>query len=296
LDLQDKIEQSREIYQKALADYKPYAICVMLSGGDDSLTVLALANYLDIPIDYIIHGNTGTGLPEATEFVRDLAKKQKGEYLEGNAKSDYEKYVTRKGFFGQGKRAHSYAYHILKANQFRSLISSNIRKRKRGRNVLLLNGVRIDESENRADNYANTIYRNDPAAKSNIWTNLIHYWTKKNCLEFLEAEGVERSPVSICLGRSGECMCGTMQSMADRTAAAKFNPDWGKWLDKLERHVVLDKKFPWRWGSTIPKTWNLEKHGQTSLFQNCDLSFMPACTGCKRRNKESSIFINSLNS
>lgn len=275
---EEHILESLEIYNKAVKEFKPAAVVIMLSGGDDSITVLHLAKYLNIKVDAVIHGNTRTGLPEATSFVREITNNMDIPYVEADAGDSYEKYVRRKGFFGVGSKAHSYAYHILKAGEFRKSLSK-LRRRRRNFNILCLNGVRIEESDNRADNYANNVWRKDPSAKSNIWLNLIHYWTKEQCLEFLSGVNAERSPVSKCLGRSGECMCGTMQDMAARMEASKFNPKWGKWIDKLEKEVV--RKFPWRWGSTVPKSWQIEKKGQGNLFTGYNPEFQPACVGCK---------------
>lgn len=284
--MHDKIEQSKEIIQYAIKQYNPSAICMMLSGGDDSITALSLMRYLGIKIDFVIHGNTGTGLPAATEFARTLSLPSE-KYIETNAKKDFEDYVLRKGFFGSGVSAHSYAYHVLKAGPFRKAISANIRKGKRGMNVLCVNGVRVDESQNRMDNFGDQVYRADPAQwakknraagilSGNIWTNLIHYWTKKDCLDFLEMMEVKRSPVAIALGASRECMCGTMQSQGDYMAAASFDPQWGKDFYALRKEVV--KLHGWDWGQSMPK-----KCSAPLVGMNPD--FMPACTGCKRRNK-----------
>lgn len=279
--MEDLIRESREIYEKAVKLHKPSATVVMLSGGDDSLTVLFLAIQLGIKIDLIIHGNTRTGLPEATDFVRGIAKATGIPYAEADAGSAYEDYVRRKGFFGRGRKAHPMAYHVLKATYFRSAISHNLRQRRRGYKALCLNGVRIEESANRADNYADEVWRADPAAKSDIWVNLIHYWSHEDCLEYLDGIGVQRSPVAKCLGRSGECMCGTMQDQAARMEAAKFSPKWGRWLDALEREVCRD--FPWRWGAGIPKGWQMEQAGQLSLLPEYTPDFAPACSSCKAR-------------
>jgi 3'-phosphoadenosine 5'-phosphosulfate sulfotransferase (PAPS reductase)/FAD synthetase len=281
MNLDDQIKESIDIYNRAVAEFKPSAVAVMLSGGDDSLTVLFLALKLKLPIDIIIHGNTGTGLPEATDFVRAVAASTGIKYVEADAGDAFEKYVRRKGFFGKGRTAHSYAYHVLKAAGFRTAISRHLRKRKRNYKVLCLNGVRIEESDNRADNYADEVWRVDRATKNDVWVNLIHYWTHEECLEFLEAEGIKRSPVAEALGRSGECMCGTMQTMANRMEAAKFSPKWGKWIDELEREVVKD--FPWRWSQNMPKGWKKDQAVQGSLFKDFTPDFQPACAGCKAR-------------
>jgi 3'-phosphoadenosine 5'-phosphosulfate sulfotransferase (PAPS reductase)/FAD synthetase len=276
--MEDHIKESLAIYQKAVAELQPTHTVVMFSGGDDSLTTLQLAKTLKIPVDYIIHGNTRTGLPETTEFVRQTAKDSGIPYLEADAGSSYEDYVNRKGFFGSGQQAHNFSYHVLKATWLRRAISHNIRKRKRNVRVLCLSGIRLDESANRAEQYKDGFWNVDPSATNNIWLRPIQHRSKEDCLDLIHDEAE-------CLGRSGECMCGTMQNQAARMEAAKFSPNWGKWLDALEKKVV--QRFPWRWGESQPKTWNLERHGQGNLFTGFNPDFQPACVGCKAKANRS---------
>lgn len=261
------IHESKKIVDDALKLYQPYKVCLMLSGGDDSLLTYEVCKAAGIHIDYIIHGRTGTGLPETTEFVRQLANNSGIEYLEADAGNAYTEYVLRKGFFGKGIDAHTFSYHVLKAAPFRKIVSAHIRQRKRNRKVLLLNGVRVDETENRADKLGDNVYNCDPAAKSNIWVNVVHWWTTEERDTFLKYYNIERNPVSIALGRSGECMCGTMQNAVARQKAAAFNPEWGNWLDNLEREVI--RLHGYGWGQSCSK-----KKGNTDTFQ-------PMCTGCK---------------
>jgi 3'-phosphoadenosine 5'-phosphosulfate sulfotransferase (PAPS reductase)/FAD synthetase len=244
----------------------------MVSGGNDSMTAAEVTKALNIPVDFVIHCRTGTGIPDTTEYVRSMAEKY-GAYIEESAGDKYEKYVLRKGFFGRGRIAHTYAYHLLKSQQFRKAISRHIRQRKRNRTVLLLNGVRVDESENRKYNLPDTI-NIDPSSKNNIWVNIIHHWTKQDCTDFLDSCAIKRNPVMQKLCRSGECMCGTMQEPAARVEASYYYPEWGAWLDELESRVIQD--FPWRWGEDIPRGWIQEQNGQLQLFPD----FQPACQSC----------------
>src|SRR6478736_5964417 len=138
----DYIESSREIFNKAVLDYQPYAIGLMLSGGDDSMTALHVCKQLDIKLDFIMHGVTGTGIKQTHEFVLSVVSKEKAKYIEANAGTAFEDYVLRKGFFGVGEDAHTMSYHVLKWTAFRREISQNIRHRKRNRKILLINGAR----------------------------------------------------------------------------------------------------------------------------------------------------------
>lgn len=273
-----KLESSKAIIERAMLEHPPYAIVAMVSGGTDSLTALNVARYLNVQIDAILHIRTGTGIPETSEFVRALGEASPERYFEFDAGSAYEDYVMRKGFFGRGMKAHAYAYHVLKADGFRKIISREFRQRKRGRDILLINGARQDESENRMFTMREPIQR-ETKKSSNWWVNIINDWTKPECLAFLREFGIEPSPVTKNLCRSGECMCGTMQSNDERKEAAFFYPEWGTWLDDLEKRVT--EKFPWQWGDDIPQWFSMEQKGQLRLFD-----FQPMCTSCNARTTE----------
>jgi 3'-phosphoadenosine 5'-phosphosulfate sulfotransferase (PAPS reductase)/FAD synthetase len=261
------IESSREILQRAIAEHNPYAVVSMISGGKDSLCAYLVAQELGAPITHILHGVTGTGIPDTTTFVREFAATQAPLYLEANAGSSYEDYVQRKGFFGRGVRAHSYAYHLLKRMWFTRTLSEQIRQRKRNRPILLLNGARTQESANRASNLSNPIRADGP----NIWVNIIHDWSKEQRDTYLDRASAPCNPVTQKLCRSGECLCGTSQNQGTREEAAYFFPAWGKWLDDLDRSVKA--KFGWGWGENIPKWVGREASGQLKLFQ-------PMCVDC----------------
>lgn len=273
--LDERILDSKEIVDRAIREKDPYAICLMLSGGDDSVTALQVAVMLGIKIDFIIHGVTGTGLPIVRKFVKALAEKKGIVLLEANAGTAFEDYVLRKGFFGRGGQAHKFSYHLLKANPFKRTITKYLRKGLRGRPVILLNGVRVDESDNRMDNFGDNPYRMDD--RNNYWVNIIHWWSKKESLQLLEAEGIGRNPVSIALGRSGECNCGTAQSLADIFQAGELYPEWGKWMTALRKTVVA--KHGWDIGQTPDKKVLADiKTANILLSDN-----MPMCVGCKAR-------------
>lgn len=267
------IENSREIVARAIADHSPYAKVALFSGGNDSLLLLGVLKELGVYLDFIIHVHTGTGLPQTLEFVRKIGDAHESTYIEASAGKSYENYVLRKGFFGKGVDAHAYAYHVLKAEHLRKAISKYIRQGKRNRKILLFNGVRVEESDNRKYNFGKEEITPEVGRLNDIWVNVIHWWTGEQKDKYLEGNSIERSPVSIELGRSGECMCGTMQGSLDRAAAKKFCPAWGKWLEDLEK-AVIDKGFPWKWGENINKYHHMEMNGQLNMFQ-------PMCVGCK---------------
>lgn len=265
-----KIPSSSEIVKKAIAEFSPTHIVSMVSGGKDSAASDQVARELGIKIDFVIHGNTRCGIHETTEFVRDVYGR-KGEYVEADAGTAYEDYVLRKGFFGKGVDAHGFSYRVLKATPFRKAVSREIRHGKKGVRVLLLNGARKDESENRKKNLK--LYRPDPASPGNIWVNIIHDWTQEDRDEYLARCQTPINPVAVQLCRSGECMCGTMQTNEERKEAAVLYPRWGDWLTELEKEAQNLHGFGW--GQPAPKP----AKGQGELFA-------PMCKDCIKRGSE----------
>lgn len=261
------IDSSKRILREAIDRFNPTHIVSMVSGGKDSAASDQIARELGVNINMVVHGNTRCGIPETSQFVRETYGAL-GDYAEADAGTAYEDYVLRKGFFGKGRAAHGYAYRVLKATPFRKAISKHIRKGKRNVRVLLLNGARKDESENREKHLEET--RQDPAAPGNIWTNLIHDWSQDDRDAYLESRETPINPVAKALCRSGECMCGTMQTAAERMEAAILYPSWGKWLSELEREAIALHGFGW--GMPFPKPRDAR---QVEMFQ-------PMCKDCVR--------------
>ncbi|WP_164749178.1 phosphoadenosine phosphosulfate reductase family protein [Mesorhizobium sp. M1A.F.Ca.IN.020.04.1.1] len=262
------IQSSAEILKAAIERFNPTHFVSMVSGGKDSAASDQVARELGVKIDFVMHGNTRCGIAETSQFVRDTYGKL-GEYVEADAGTAYEDYVIRKGFFGKGLSAHAYAYRVLKATPFRKAVSAAIRKGKRDIRVMLLNGARKDESENRQKHLQ--VWRQDPASPGNIWVNLIHDWSQDDRDEYLDSRGTPINPVAKALCRSGECMCGTMQSKEERVEAAALYPAWGKWLADLEYEVV--SKHGFGWGAPFTKHRDV---WQADLFQ-------PMCKDCIAR-------------
>jgi len=279
------LTRSQEIITKAITDHKPYAIVTMFSGGDDSLTAYHVAKALKVPVTHLMHGVTGTGIPETTRFARKIGEQSGLNYIEANAGNAYEDYILRKGFFGVGRVAHDYAYHNLKAQPFRTALSKEIRHRKRGRNILLINGARWQESANRK-RLKNQSIRVDAHTPSNIWVNIINDWSKKDCRNFLESQ--ERNPVTDLLHRSGECLCGTMQRPFGETRKeiSFWFPKWGQWLNDLEGQACK-RGFCWGWGEDLPPDISERKRREKQIKNGqLEFSFTPLCQSCQYHAKE----------
>jgi 3'-phosphoadenosine 5'-phosphosulfate sulfotransferase (PAPS reductase)/FAD synthetase len=263
--LDQAIAQSAFYAKTALEWFSPKHIVTMVSGGNDSAACHALAVELDLPITLSIHGRTGCGL-KATQAHVEANYGTDAPLIIADAGTAYEEYVMRKGFFGKGRDAHSFAYRVLKAQPFRKVVSSELRKGKSRVPVLLLNGAYKAESDNRKATLRRA--RQDPGAPQNVWFNLIHDWTPEIRDEYLASRNVPINPVAKALCRSGECMCGTMQTDAERLEAAMLDPEWGKWLDELD--AAAREKHGFGWGQNL-----IKPNKQQPDF------FMPMCVDCE---------------
>lgn len=271
------LKQSQEIINQAMTDYQPYAIVLMFSGGHDSLATYHAAKVLNIPVTHFMHGVTGTGIQETTNFAREIGEQSGLKYIEANAGDSFEKYVLRKGFYGIGELAHSYAYHTLKAKHFRQELSRHIRQRKRNRAILLINGARYQESSRRQWAKYHPI-RQDTNTQSNIWVNLINDWSAIQRNEFL-SDYKERNPVHDILHRSGECLCGTMQRpfKETRQEVAYWFPAWEKKMNALEK-AACERGFCWGWGEDMPPGLKAAKARQKQV--NAGQQWLPMCQSC----------------
>jgi 3'-phosphoadenosine 5'-phosphosulfate sulfotransferase (PAPS reductase)/FAD synthetase len=239
---------SKDIVDQAIKTYQPKAIVMMFSGGDDSLATYILAKQLGLKFDYTIHGNTRTGIRETFNFVIRSTEAFGERLIVADAGDAYVKYINRKGFFGKGESAHAFSYHILKWTHFRRVVSQYLRKRRHNFPILFINGARRSESARREKTMASP-YRT--VTNNNIWVNLINDWDKQETIDYIEGSGIPRNPVAVKLCRSGECMCGTMQTGGDRIEAGYFFPDWKEWIDELDKEIT--KKHGWGWNENMPK-------------------------------------------
>lgn len=259
------IESSVRIFRAAIERFRPTHIVSMVSGGKDSAASDQVAREIGIKIDLVIHGNTRCGIPETSQFVRDTYGNL-GDFAEADAGTAYEDYVLRKGFFGKGIRSHAVAYHLLKADPFRRAMSKFLRRGRRNVRIMLVTGARKEESENRRINLKPITV--EPSRPNNCWVALTHDWSKDCRDEYLASRGTAINPVAKALCRSGECMCGTMQNVAERTEASVLYPEWGRWLTALEKEAKALHGFGW--GDPFPKPRDSR---QADLFQ-------PMCKDC----------------
>ncbi len=182
----------------------PSIVFGLFSGGHDSLCSTALAARHP-RFKAAVHINTGVGIPETREFVRETCAENGWPLIEmhPDAKT-YRDLVAEKGM-PAGPKAHNTTYYWLKQRQVRRLVREH--KTHRHDRIGLVTGIRLSESQRRMNSIMAVP---EHRIGAQVWMNPILDWTAKDCAEFMEAEGLRRNRVVDLLHRSGECLCGAL--------------------------------------------------------------------------------------
>lgn len=108
-----------ETIATAVLEHKPVRIYAMFSGGNDSMVSTHFA--MNNGAHEVLHINTGIGIPQTREFVRETCKAFGWPLREEHPPDKtYRDMVLYRGFPGPG--AHAYAYSWLKERALRKVI------------------------------------------------------------------------------------------------------------------------------------------------------------------------------
>lgn len=256
----------KQIIAKAVEMYQPVATFALFSGGDGSLR--STHWYMNnVPSCRVAHINTGIGLPQTNEFVRETCKRYGWDLTEIRAKEDcgqdYDKIVRRYGFPGPAQ--HQAMYIQLKERAIEELVRRNKVFRSR-QNVMLLTGIVQDDSERRSGYGDHLIKKN----KAQIWVNGLYWSDKSATYHYLMEHRIRRNPVAIELGMSGECGCGAYADKGELAIWRRANPAFGERIDRLQEQCRFAGVHA-RWEGRPPKE---RADKRTSEM------FMPMCRDC----------------
>lgn len=288
--LGSKIDDFDKILRAALLKFKPKKVLVGFTGGSDSLTLLHLMIKSGVQFQPFFC-NTGIGINEQWDFIRDYCKKQNLSLIEQNVVyKTYKQMVIVNGFPGGAQHT----------TMFRNLKEKSIRfiNEYFNQNTIFISGVRVSESEKRKINVSSPIQVIDKIR----WVSPMMNWDDDDKDEFLESNGIEKSPVSKCFGMSGECACGAYSEKGEKqkikdcgfnrlyeqiteieTTLFKIGFTWG-WDDPVpegkEYVAVMEKIFP---GWTELKSHSkavkkMKKKGAQDLF-------IPMCHKCEFKER-----------
>lgn len=269
--LDDEATASPEsIMGESAEQYGPFAYrYVLFSGGHDSLTVThwAMTNGW---ADGVLHVNTGIGIEETRDFVRDTCASYGWPLHEYHAPDDYDEIVREHGF--PGPHGHRYMYIRLKERALDQVVRDT--KRKRNDRVMFVTGVRLEESRRRMGN-AKQVQKQG----ARIWVAPFLHMTKKNLNRYIAGNNLPRNPVVDHLHMSGECLCGAYARRGELDEIALWYPKTADRIKRLEKEVEASG-YPWKWEDPGPPGWFTEmRHGQEFL----DDDFFPLCADCAHK-------------
>ncbi|MDW4904587.1 phosphoadenosine phosphosulfate reductase family protein [Streptomyces sp. ADMS] len=274
LTLDEAIAKSHAMVDKVLAAHPVVATIGLFSGGNDSVIVNHLFRQR---VDAIAHVNTGTGVPETTQHVRDVVaawglrlhelhpKNSYADLVLGRVLSTRGKNIGRqvwKGF--PGPAGHSVMYRRLKDEPLQRLRAQIVGTQWRTRNVIYLGGMRWAETDRRFRN-AEEVDREG----SLIWVSPIVHWTDAHMREYRARHRCdlphEHAPHRLChpdvlplnevtvhLHMSGECLCGAFAKPGELDEIEFFYPHAAKPLRELENEAEAAGLSACKWGQRPP--------------------------------------------
>lgn len=256
------VERAQEILARAIeqhitGDSRTVAATVALfSGGNDSTV---LAHIFRDQVAYFCHANTGIGIEETRQFVRDTAAGWEIPLLERKAPRERDQYrhlvlTDEKGKNGAalggfpGPAIHFKIMTRLKGRVF-ELVQAELVAKPMQERVVFLAGRRRDESKRRA---------NIPESErrgSAVYVQPLVNWTKLdlNTYRLMQARAGTPVPVNQAadlVHMSGECLCGAMASPGERAEVSMWFPLPFEVIAALEAELADRDDIPWH-----RKTW-----------------------------------------
>lgn len=262
------VDSGLALIDSAIAEHHPSRVFALFSGGHDSLSATAVAAKHP-HFTAAVHCNTGIGVPETREFVRETCREQEWRLIElEHPTKVYEEMVLEYGFPGAG--AHPYCYVLLKER----LIDQLIREHKQHwfDRIVLVSGARQQESKRRMLNVPDSPIERDGAQ---VWVNAIWDWSKPDVNEFIDEEGLRRNPVVDLIHKSGECLCGAYADGAEeRQELQMWLPHVDAEIRALEERVEAAGHHACIWEADYPNV----HPDQQVLF-----SRLRMCQSCEAR-------------
>ena len=251
MSVDEKIAHSRRLVTDLLDRLdgdgkKVVGIVGLFSGGNDSTTLCHI--FRDVVTHYA-HANTGIGIEETRQYVRDTCAAWGRPLLEGlplpnrtydvmvmgeaKAVSPRAKYplVWPGGFPGAG--AHGTFLRVLKTEWMNAVRNMLVGDRRRER-VLFLGGRRIEESARRKTK----LRQIGPIrlAGSAVYLDAIHFWSKTDIASYRTlCADCPRNAVADHLHMSGECLCGCYAHPGELEEIRFFKPDVAAEIEDKEK-------------------------------------------------------------
>ena len=276
----DAVGDALGILARALDTYEPEAVYALFSGGHDSLCSTRLAT-LATRFRSVVHINTGIGVRQTREYVRDTCRTQGWPLLELHpppftpAKEkrrpgiDYENlpaYVACILHYGfPGPAGHRLVYNRVKERCLRALRRHTFgRRRKKGQTMLLVGGMRRQESTRRMGNAEAMSLE---PSEGRAWCAPLLNWSAEDKNAYIARNGLPRNPVVEKLCMSGECLCGAYARPQELVEIEAAYPEAAAEIRRLQE-LAKRAGVHCEWGKPPPQK-NGEDESQPSLFGLC---------------------------
>lgn len=267
------MKRPEQIWDDAVRLYKPAKIFALFSGGHDSLAVTHYA--MNHGADGVAHVNTGIGVEQTRQFVRDTCARYRWPLYEYKAGAKYEDIIREHGF--PGPSSHRYMYIMLKERGVEQLLRDH--KTKRSDRIMLVTGVRSSESVRRMGTV-------EPIkkVKARVWVAPFIDYEKKDINAYIQEHELPRNEVVDHLHMSGECLCGAFAKKGELEQLQFFYPETAAEIRRIEK-IAAEAGKPWGWEHPGPPEWyTLMKEGQQILGFENDPQML--CTSCNKRHEE----------
>ena len=251
---------------QAIEEHAPSHVFALFSGGHDSLCSTHLAAQHPA-FSGVCHVNTGIGIEETREFVRETCREHGWKLLEyhPNGKT-YEDLVREKGM-PSGPKSHNTMYYWLKQRQVRRLVADH--KQHRADRIALVTGIRRKESNRRMASTISVPIRREGAQ---LWVNPILEWTKEDCNAYIAHAGLRRNEVSDVLHRSGECLCGALANHREIEEIERWYPAAALEIHRVEGIAATAGHRAVRWAYRPPAA---------SAPLDGQMEMLPMCASCQ---------------
>lgn len=239
-----------EIVGRAFALYRPIAWYACYSGGNDSLAAVHWA-MTNLPNCKVLHINTGIGIERTRAHVRETCKRYGWPLTEIRAKEDcgmdYDEIVLKNGF--PGPNQHTRMYIQLKERCIALLLRRVKKGKSRMAKVMLVSGARYDESKRRMMYAGKEI---NPHG-GQLWVNPFYWTSEADRNAYIAMHQLPVNPVTVELGMSGECGCGSYAHDGEFEIWDAVDPrGFGDRIRRL-RQQCLERGFTWDWDGEPPR-------------------------------------------
>ncbi len=243
------------------------SLFALFSGGHDSLAAAKVASRAPL-FRGCVHINTGIGIEETSDFVRQTCEREGWPLTELHApEGEYERLVLTRGGFPYGEQSHHSMFYYLKQKHLRRWMKDQPGQ------VGLSTGIRKDESVRRMGAGISVPERREGRK---TWLSPILDWSAVRVSRFIDSEGLQRNPVVDLLHRSGECLCGALAQESEIHEIAAWFPKTAARIQELERECERRGIVACVWAGKSARNLHVD---QLPMFAKSE--YAPLCSSCE---------------